>query len=486
MKLSSALRRYASVGVAVCWLLFLATLRLHAASGIVVAWGYNATFGQATVPSGLTGVVAVASGGETTANHNLALKTNGTVVAWGGSMEGRSMVPDGLSNVTAIAAGAVHSLALKGDGTVVAWDEPEIPPLNSPQSQVPAGLTGVVAIAAGSESSLAVKSDGTVVGWGQSLFLLQMPTGLTGVTSVAAGSIHAVALKSDRTIVTWSSHSVGVTNVPDSVTNVVAVAAGESHSLALKGDGTVVAWGDNSSGQTNVPSGLSNVVAIAAAGRHSMALRSNGTIVAWGDATGSYLMIPNGMSGAVAIATSWNHMVAVVAMPALPGTSSSSRKELAGSSVVLSGSISNAAPELSTATGYRWRFNGMDIPSATNSTLTLTNVARAGSGLYTVAVSNSYGALLSAVTRLRVQVPQSFLTPSFVSPNQVRLIFGDSDGGQIMESDLESFEIQAATNLNTTNWSVLTNTMSLTNGMVQFDDANGIGLPRRFYRVIER
>jgi alpha-tubulin suppressor-like RCC1 family protein len=30
-------------------------------------------------------------------------------------------VPSGLSGVAAIAAGTFHSLALKGDGTVVAW-----------------------------------------------------------------------------------------------------------------------------------------------------------------------------------------------------------------------------------------------------------------------------------------------------------------------------------------------------------------------------
>lgn len=462
-------------------------IRLSAASGVVVSWGYNKSFGQATVPSGLTEVVAVAAGGDAPGVHSLALKADGTVVAWGGSMDGPSVVPAGLSNVTTIVAGGTHSLALRSDGTVVAWDEPDFPPRLSAQSQVPAGLTGVVAIAAGPDSSLAVNSDGTVVGWGQSLFLQQIPVGLTGVTSLAAGSIHAVALKNDGTIVTWSSHSVAVTHVPDSVTNVVAIAAGESHSLALRNDGTVVAWGDNSNGQTNVPPGLSNVVAIAAAGYHSMALRDDGTIVVWGDATGSYLTIPNGMSGAAAIATSRDHMVAVIAVPRLPGTDSSSRKEVAGSSIVLSGSISNAAPELSTPTGYRWRFNGMDIPGATNSTLTLSNVTRASSGLYTVAVSNSYGALLSAMTRLRVQVPQRLQLPEPLENGQFRLRFGASDGGALMTNDLPGFEVWATTNLSNTNaWMRITSGMSVTNGQAQVDDADSPGLPRRFYRVIER
>ncbi|HMX29772.1 MAG TPA: RCC1 domain-containing protein, partial [Blastocatellia bacterium] len=51
--------------------------------------------------------------------HSLALKSDGTVVAWGNNVSGQTTIPGGLSNVTAIAAGDFHSLALKSDGTVV-------------------------------------------------------------------------------------------------------------------------------------------------------------------------------------------------------------------------------------------------------------------------------------------------------------------------------------------------------------------------------
>ena len=60
---------------------------------------------------------------------------------------GQCSVPIGLSGVTAIAAGFAHSLALKGDGTVVAWGCGSSP--NDGQCSVPAGLSGVTAIAAG-------------------------------------------------------------------------------------------------------------------------------------------------------------------------------------------------------------------------------------------------------------------------------------------------------------------------------------------------
>jgi len=138
--------------------------------GTVVAWGSN-SFGQSTVPAGLSGVTAVAVSGF----HTVALKNNGTVVSWGSNSFGQNTVPAGLTGVVAIAAGGTmlytipesdpaawaHTVALKSDGTVVAWGD------NSKgQTTVPAGLSGVVAIAAGRYHAVALKGDGTVVAWG--------------------------------------------------------------------------------------------------------------------------------------------------------------------------------------------------------------------------------------------------------------------------------------------------------------------------------
>ena len=73
-------------------------------------------------------------------------------------------MPGGLAGVTAVAGGELHSLALKGDGTVVAWGCGGA--VDSGQCSVPSGLAGVTAIAAGVDHSLALKGDGTVVAWG--------------------------------------------------------------------------------------------------------------------------------------------------------------------------------------------------------------------------------------------------------------------------------------------------------------------------------
>ena len=107
--------------------------------GTVWAWGYNCN-GQLgdgsttdrTTPvqvSGLTGITAIAGG----SFHSLALKSDGTVWAWGNNVMGQlgnssflfsKTTPgqvSGLTGITAIAGGSLHSLALKSDGTVWAW-----------------------------------------------------------------------------------------------------------------------------------------------------------------------------------------------------------------------------------------------------------------------------------------------------------------------------------------------------------------------------
>jgi len=111
---------------------------------------------QTSVPAAATNVVAL-TGGEC---HSLALKADGSVVAWGaGGADnqwyphcGQTMVPTTAKNVVAIAAGDLHSLALKADGSVVAWGDNYYR-----QTRVPATATNVVAIAGGGWHSLALR-----------------------------------------------------------------------------------------------------------------------------------------------------------------------------------------------------------------------------------------------------------------------------------------------------------------------------------------
>jgi len=333
-----------------------------APAGRVVAWGCQdgGNWGQCNIPSGLTTVTAVAAG----QYHSLALRRDGTVVAWGcgANTPGQCSVPSGLSGVTAIAAGTDQSLALKSDGTVVAWGCQD-PSGDHGQCSVPGGLSGVTAIAAGGAHSLALRSDGTVVAWGcggiAAYGQCSVPGGLSGVTAIAAGFFHSLALRSDGTVVAWGCglDNVGQCSVPGGLSGVTAIAAGAFHSLALKSDGTVVAWGcgiDN--GQCSVPDGLSGVVAIAAHDYHSVALRSDGTVVVWGCGGGTndggQCSVPAGLAGVGAIAAGRFHNLALIPLadqtidfPAPPG------KTYGDADFTVSATASSGLPVSLAATG---------------------------------------------------------------------------------------------------------------------------------------
>ena len=135
-------------------------------------------------------VVAIAAGHY----QCLALKADGTIVAWGGG------VPTVSSDVLAIATGETHSLALTSDGTVTVWGNYN----TYGEGDVPTGLHGVISLAAGDSHSLALKSDGTVAAWGNNQFGQgAVPPGLRGVMSIAAGGHFSLALVAEPpTVVT--------------------------------------------------------------------------------------------------------------------------------------------------------------------------------------------------------------------------------------------------------------------------------------------
>jgi alpha-tubulin suppressor-like RCC1 family protein len=213
-------------------------------------------------------VVAVAAGEE----HSLALRRDGTVVAWGAGASGATSVPRGLRDVVAVAAGGGwvggddetyespelrgYSVAVTRDRRLVVWGSGAPPGL---PTRVPPGLTQLLA---GQHQVLAVDRRGRVLFWGQRPFGL--PRRLGHVRTLATGGDHGLAVLPNGRVVGWGSDSWGEASPPVAPRDVVAVATAYQHSLALQRDGTVVGCGYKQAGAA-VPTGLRDVVAIAAA-----------------------------------------------------------------------------------------------------------------------------------------------------------------------------------------------------------------------------
>jgi alpha-tubulin suppressor-like RCC1 family protein len=141
-----------------------------------------------------------------------------------------------LSDVTDITGGGLHTLALKNDGTVLAWGYNYSGQLgigSTTESYIPfpvevAGLTGIVSVVAGAsgDHSLALKSDGTVWAWGSNS---DGQLG-DGTTTNRPAPVQVAGQGTEGT---------------GFLTGIVSISAGYRHSLAIKSDGTVWAWGDN-------------------------------------------------------------------------------------------------------------------------------------------------------------------------------------------------------------------------------------------------
>jgi alpha-tubulin suppressor-like RCC1 family protein len=309
-------------------------------------------------------------------SHDLILLDDGTVLGWGTNNNGNlgnnqpgvpSATPvqvSGLSSgssITAITVGQNFSFALKSDGSVLAWGNNNNGQLGdgtatSKSTPVPvvcrqqdaAGsafcsgaryLQGVTALAAGNGSSFGLLADGSMLSWGSNAFgqlgdgttaprrvpanvcaigasapcLVTNNNVLYGVSKTFGSSLSnsAYAIESDGTVLAWGSNSNG--QIGDGTTaqrttpvqvsglgsgsGVTAIAAGGLHCLALKSNGTALSWGNNSNGQLGngtifaktapvqtlgLGSG-SGVIALASGDKSTLALRSDGSVLAWGN-----------------------------------------------------------------------------------------------------------------------------------------------------------------------------------------------------------
>jgi alpha-tubulin suppressor-like RCC1 family protein len=162
-------------------------------NGTLWSWGYNGLDGRlgdntlftrsspVSVVGGFTDWCQVSAGG----SHNLAVRTNGTLWAWGRNVNGRLgdgtttsrlspvSVVGGFTDWCQASAGSAHSAAIRTNGTLWTWGRNFDGDLgdgttvdkSSPVSVI-GGFTDWCYVDTGSQFSMAIKTNGDVWGWG--------------------------------------------------------------------------------------------------------------------------------------------------------------------------------------------------------------------------------------------------------------------------------------------------------------------------------
>ena len=200
----------------------------------------------------------------------------------------------------------------------------------------------------------------------------------------------------------------------------------------------------------------------------SLANATNATLwistVSTADA-GAYSVVVKGPAATVNSSIAW---VTVIDPPAI----------LAGpqSATVLRGTdVSLEAIAAGTALNYQWRLNGLDIPDATQSTLTLPDVQVSQAGAYSISVSNAVGVTVSSPAFITVLTPPTVveILSSTIQTDQLFHITVNVDPGF-------TYALETSTNL--VEWWSVTNFVNDA-GLLDISDLTSANDWCRFYRL---
>jgi alpha-tubulin suppressor-like RCC1 family protein len=271
-----------------------AAILLATGIAVVVTMARSGSFsqGRLRLPVG-NGTPAISLGDR----HGLILASDGSLWSWGSDFLGWPVLGLGdvppqtrlrrIGNETnwiSISAGTAHNLAIKSDGTLWAWGQNLLGQFGvGPPDRKHAAVYAPVHAAPGNDwkqavaggiHSVALKNDGTLWAWGHN-WAGCLGTGSTSNSAVPvqvgsstnwvrvwAGILETVALQSDGSLWYWGENpdpafpqGTGQTLVPTRVspdTNWVDVGFGVNTVFAIKSDGTLWTWGRNAHAYTDV------------------------------------------------------------------------------------------------------------------------------------------------------------------------------------------------------------------------------------------
>ena len=361
-----------------------------------------------TFSEGVTNAIRVSSGYE----HRLALKTDGSVVAWGNNIFGQTDVPSDLNDVIAVSAGGYHNLALRRDGSIVAWG------LNdNGQTMVPDNATNIISISAGKCHSLALRADGVVLAWGDNSFGQSKVPRIPGIViAIAAGKNHSLALTSTGSIIQWGDPSV-----PNIMTEsrgpFIAIAAGDFFSVALNRDSSVFYSGSvyMNNSYSSMPSTWSNgdirlsALQLGAGQGHFEAIEQSqkkliygmNPRVGYGTYSSIKPLIPLWLTNLYSVSPGGTWDVGLIRSPKTSRTTDmGTRYGSLGGPICINGWGTDTI-----ARDWQWYLDGKQILDATNFFLIVSNVGPSNVGLYSLVMDRHAKVSDTMTTRLVAVMP---------------------------------------------------------------------------------
>jgi len=313
-------------------------------------WADNNRSSPVRIGTG-TNWASVSAGG----SHTAAIDADGALWAWGNNGQGQlgDGTADERSSPTRIGTdanwamvsagggqGTDHTVAVRTDGTLWAWGNNShgqlgdgTTTMSTSPVQIGSDSTWVYA-SAGWQHTLAIRSDGTLWAWGNNadwrlgavwdgeITYTPVPVQVgadSNWTSVSAGGRHTAGIRADGSLWAWGFNQSG--QLGDGTTvgrftpvrigthnDWVSVSAGDVHTVGMRRGGSAWAWGNNGRGslgdgttthrnaptQTGTPTSWT-AATVSAGVAHTAVVGINGLLMAWGSA--EHGQLGNGASG---------------------------------------------------------------------------------------------------------------------------------------------------------------------------------------------